>query len=216
VAAETFERAAAEYDAWYDTPPGQTIFAEELAALRPLLQGLPRPWIEMGVGSGRFATALGVEVGLDPATSPLGLARARGIRPIRAYGEALPFATGSFGAVLLAVTLCFVTDPLAVLLEARRVLRPGGGVVLGLILADSPWGQHYRGLAQQGDPFYRNAHFFTRQELASLLAASGLTATQWRSALRWNPTAEPSTTGASDGDDPAAGFSALLARPLSR
>jgi hypothetical protein len=45
----------------------------EVACLRPLLSGLSRPW----VCSGRFAAALGVDAGLDPAAMPLALARSR-------------------------------------------------------------------------------------------------------------------------------------------
>jgi hypothetical protein len=72
-----FERLAARYDAWYDGPAGPAVFPSEVACLRPLLRGLPRPWAEVGVGSGRFAAALGVDVGLDPAATPLALARSR-------------------------------------------------------------------------------------------------------------------------------------------
>jgi len=72
-----FERLAAGYDAWYDGPAGPAVFPSEVACLRPLLRGLPRPWAEVGVGSGRFAAALGVDAGLDPAAMPLALARSR-------------------------------------------------------------------------------------------------------------------------------------------
>jgi hypothetical protein len=68
-----FERLAAGYDAWYDGPAGPAVFPSEVACLRPLLSGFPRPW----VCSGRFAAALGVDVGLDPAATPLALARSR-------------------------------------------------------------------------------------------------------------------------------------------
>lgn len=134
-----FERLAARYDAWYDGPAGAAVFPSEVACLRPLLRGLPRPWAEIGVGSGRFAAALGVDVGLDPAAAPLALARSRGIRVVRGAGEQLPFRTGVFGAVLIVVTVCFADDPAALLAEARRVVRHDGAVVLGEVFAESPW-----------------------------------------------------------------------------
>jgi hypothetical protein len=68
-----FERLAAGYDAWYDGPAGPAVFPSEVACLRPRLSGLSRPW----VCSGRFAAALGVDAGLDPAAMPLALARSR-------------------------------------------------------------------------------------------------------------------------------------------
>lgn len=207
-----FDQHATSYDAWYDTPLGAAIFAEEVATLRPFLSSLPRPWLEIGVGSGRFAEALGIDFGIDPARQPLLLARSRGIAVARGVGEQLPMRDGSIGAVLLVVTLCFVADPAAVLREVRRVLRPGGGLVLGMVFAESPWGRHYRQLAGAGHPYYRHAHFFSRAELVALLAEAGLVSVDTRSALRWGPAEAPSSAGVFDGDDFKAGFAAILAR----
>jgi ubiquinone/menaquinone biosynthesis C-methylase UbiE len=167
VAVEAFEHAAPGYDAWYDTPLGQAVFTEELAAIQPLLEGLSRPWLEVGVGSGRFASALDVEVGLDPAPSPLRLARARGVHTVRGYGEALPFVSGSFGAVLMVVTLCFVADPLAALREARRVLQPDGGLIVGFIPADGPWASTIAHLRSTATPSI-DAHTFSRARSSQL------------------------------------------------
>ena len=49
-----FDDLASEYDAWFDKE-GSLIFFIELQAFRALLQSLPKPWLEVGVGSGRFA-----------------------------------------------------------------------------------------------------------------------------------------------------------------
>lgn len=207
---DIFDQEAARYDAWYSTTLGQVIFAAEVAALRPLLDGLPHPWLEVGVGSGRFASALGVEVGIDPAVGALALALSRDTQVAAARGEALPFPDSVFGGVLVVVTLCFVGDPLAALREARRVLQPGGGIALGLVLAEGPWGQEYQARAAAGHPYYRRAHFFSRTDLASLLAAADLHPVRVRSALFGPPEAEPSAADARDGDDPRAGFTALI------
>lgn len=52
----------------------------------------------------------------------------RPVRLIAGVGERLPLPDASVDTVLLALVLCSVDDPLAVLHEVARVLRPGGEV----------------------------------------------------------------------------------------
>ncbi len=160
----------------------------------------------MGVGSGRFAAALDVGYGIDPAWAPLVLAAGRGIHVVQAVGERLPFPDRSFGAILLVVTLCFADDPHALLAEARRVLREDGAVVLGDVLAESRWGQHYRALGAEGHPFYSAARFLTREETLDALRQAGLRLARVRSTLLQPPTEEPVPEPALEGENPEAGF----------
>ena len=214
---DIFDEQAASYDDWYDTGIGRAVFGEELAALQPLLATLPHPYLEVGVGTGRFAAAIGAEYGIDPSAASLAFAARRQVRVAVARGEALPFAAESFGAILVITTLCFVADPLAVLTEARRVVRPEGGIVLGIVPADGPWGTYYQVLARQGHAYYQHAHFFGRAELATLLETAGFRSVRTRSALFWAPRGEPPTAGtALEGDGARAGFLALLAAPDGR
>ncbi len=208
-----FERYAARYDAWYEGPVGRGAFRSEVRALAPLLALCPPPWLEIGVGSGRFAYALGVEFGLDPAMAPLRMAAARGIRAVQAVGERLPFRSGAFGGVLLVVTLCFVEDPLAVLREAHRVLGPEGGLVLGMILAESPWAAHYQEKGRQGHPFYSIARFYARGELEAWLHEAGFRIAAYQSTLFQPPDApEIREEEPRSGFHPEAGFVGILAR----
>ena len=211
--APLFEQLAARYDAWYEGPVGRVVFPLEVACLGPLLEGLPPPRLEVGVGSGRFARALEVRYGVDPADAPLRLAAACGIAVVRAVGERLPFRDRAFGAVLVVVTLCFADDPGALLREARRVLRPDGGVVLGDVFAESPWGRRYRDLGEAGHPFYAAARFLTRGELAFELRRAGLRPFRARSTLRQPPSDAPVHEPVVEGDDPRAGFVGWLALP---
>lgn len=178
-----FDAHAAAYDAWYDSEAGAAIFAMEVACLRPLLHRHRRPYLEIGVGPGRFAQALGIEYGLDPALALLRLAESRGVRVVKATGEKLPFADGMFGGVLIALTLCFVADPAVVLQEAQRVLLPEGGLVLGLILKGSPWAKHYASKGRAGHHLYSRARFFSRAEVEKLLQQSGFDVLDCRSVL---------------------------------
>ena len=179
--------AAAKYDRWYETEVGKVILAMEVDCLRPLLRRHKRPYLEIGVGSGRFAQALGIEYGVDPAPAVLRMAEARGMRVLRATGEELPFPDRMFGGILIALTLCFVSDPLKVLQEAWRVLQPRGGLVLGLILKGSPWAEYYATRGREGHPLYSRARFFSKDEVVSLLQLSRFEALDYRSALSQPP-----------------------------
>ena len=180
---KAFDNHASEYDAWYDSEAGKAIFAMEADCIKPLLNGFKKPHLEIGVGSGRFARQLKVEYGIDPAIDLLRIAASRDIRTVRATGEKIPFKDGIFGGVLIALTICFVSDPLSVLQETWRILRPGGGLVLGLILKGSPWAEFYAAKGREGHPLYGRARFFSKDEIERLLKLSGFKALDYRSAL---------------------------------
>jgi SAM-dependent methyltransferase len=128
-----FHNLAQEYDAWFDRE-GRLSFSIEVQAFRDILPSLPKPWLEIGVGSGRFAQALGIETGADPSLGLAQKARRRGINTFARSGEQELFDKESFGTVFLIATLCFLSSPVDVLKEANRILIPGGKLVLGFLL----------------------------------------------------------------------------------
>jgi SAM-dependent methyltransferase len=95
--------------------------------------------LDLGCGTGELAgaiAAVGMQVtGCD--ISPEMLRGAAAADPAGAVDwiqldpgwRRLPFASGSFDAVVAASVLEYVDDPAAVLRECRRVLRPGGVVL---------------------------------------------------------------------------------------
>ena len=164
-----FNDLALEYDAWFEGE-GSLIFPIEVQAFRDLLPSLPKPWLEIGVGSGRFAQVLGIESGVDPSFKLVQMARSRGINTLLGRGEQQLFDEASFGTVFLIVTLCFLNLPLNVLMEAERILIPSGKIVLGLILRESPWGKFYLQKKNEGHRFYRCAKFYHYDQVVRLLA----------------------------------------------
>ncbi len=163
-----FDAAAGDYDGWFDGD-GKLIFETEVAALDQVLAGLPRPWLEVGSGSGRFADLLEIETGVDPSAGMLRLAMGRKPSALRARGEQLPFADASFGAVFIIVTLPFVEWPLSVLRETRRVLQPEGKMVLAEIPRTSSWGKLHETEAEEGHPIYRRASFRSYPDLINVI-----------------------------------------------
>jgi SAM-dependent methyltransferase len=181
-----FDSLASDYDAWFEEG-GRLIFASEVEALRQALSLLPKPWIEVGVGSGRFAQALGIDIGLDPSVRLLEMARNRGISVFLGKGEEMPFQDGVFGTAFFVVTLCFVDSPAKILSEAARILRSDGKVVLGLVLKESPWGQLYQREKETGHRFYRHATFYSYGEIGVFLKQTGFSVEKVVSTLFQHP-----------------------------
>jgi ubiquinone/menaquinone biosynthesis C-methylase UbiE len=71
------------------------------------------------------------------------MARKRGIDVHEAMAEALHFDDESFDFVLMVTTICFLENPLQALKEAKRVLKPGGHIFIGMIDRNSPPGREY-------------------------------------------------------------------------
>ena len=61
---ETFDTHTLQYDAWFERH--RAAYESEVAALRALATGGDR-WLEVGVGTGRFAVPLGVGYGVEPS-----------------------------------------------------------------------------------------------------------------------------------------------------
>ena len=178
-----FDKLTDRYDAWYDSDQGSKIFAIEVACLGELLGDRGGTWLEVGVGTGRFAKALRIVDGLDPSLPMLGLAAARGIRGVAACGESLPYLDACFDGVVLVVTICFLDNPANVLNQCARVLTKDGSLIVGIVPADSAWGRFYRKQAREGHPFYAIAKFYGCDEVIGMAEKAGFVFDEARSCL---------------------------------
>jgi ubiquinone/menaquinone biosynthesis C-methylase UbiE len=134
---------------------------------------------------------LGVDEGIDPSPRMLEIAAGRGIKTHQGYAEDLPFSDGAFDGLLLALTLCFLADPSRALSECRRILRPEGKLLLGVVPADSPWGREYEQKKAEGHPIYAGAHFLMSSELVPLVEKAGFLFQNAASTLFWAPGDSP-------------------------
>jgi SAM-dependent methyltransferase len=106
-----------------------------LAPLRAALAGAPgRELADVGGGTGNYALALAREgwrpVVVDLSAQMLAHATEKGLTTVRADATRMPFAGESFDAVMLVSMLHHIDEPARALLEAKRVLRPGGRLAL--------------------------------------------------------------------------------------
>ncbi len=138
--------------------------------------------LDLGCGAGRFVAALreaGAEpVGVEIAEAALDRARRNApgadLRLLEPDGS-VPLEHASVDLVWCSEVLEHVADGAHLLLEARRVLKPSGrllvtvpfhGRVQGAAVALTRFDRHF-------DPLGEHLRFFTRTSLARLLVASG-------------------------------------------
>ncbi len=162
---EIFEKYAREYDSWYDK--NKFAYESEILAFKKFIPKKKRG-LEVGVGTGRFAIPLGIKLGVEPATTMAEIARKRGIKVIKGVAENLPFKDSFFDFVLLASTICFVKDPLKALSEAKRVLKSGGFLILGIIDKESFLGKLYQSKREKSK-FLKYANFYSVKEILDFL-----------------------------------------------
>jgi SAM-dependent methyltransferase len=167
---EPFEEHTDRYDRWFEAHP--EAYQSELAAIERTMPDVhPEDAVEIGVGSGLFAAALDIGLGVDPSPAMLARARDRGITPVRGVAEHLPLAADSVEFALLVTTICFVDDVDRTLTEAARVLKPGATLAIGFVDRESPLGERYLE-KQASNPFYRDATFLSVREVLDALERS--------------------------------------------
>lgn len=201
-----FETFTEKYDAWYDSEDGRPLYESELKCLRPLVEDSPKPILEIGVGTGRFAMHFPGVTGIDPALNALKIAEKRGVKVVQGYGENLPFGDETFGCILIIFTLCFVDRPLDVLREAKRVLKRDGCIIIGFVPKDSMWGISHESKKREGHPFYESARFYSRKDVEEMLESVGLKISRTRSSLLQRPDEPHRVEEPIDGYVEGAGF----------
>jgi len=203
-----FDVEADRYDQWFESHEGKAIFEIEKNGLRALIQTVTGLWLEVGAGSGRFATSLGISEGVDPSLGMVTIAARRGIHVVRGTGEDLPYQDAIFHGVLTVTTLCFLINPKRTLSECRRVLRPFGTLVGGIVPAESSWGRLYWAKAQEGHPLYSKANFYTCGQVIRICAEAGFAFERAVSCLSTPPGEEPMPS-LEEGIKESAGFVAM-------
>ncbi len=166
---QSFNDLAEDYDSWFDE--NSEVYKAELETLSAMISENGRG-LEIGVGTGRFAAPLGIRTGIDPARGALRFALSRDILVCQAVGERLPFKSDQFDFALLNTVDPFVDDIQIILNEIHRVLNTQGRIIIGMIDKDSQLGQIYDA-EKEKDPFFRDAHFHSTDEIIRHLRNTG-------------------------------------------
>lgn len=93
-------------------------------------------WLEIGCGTGSLISMARSEFGIDASGIELSADRRQAARKLTGatiYGEPLEhlhLTEGSFAAVMLVTVFSHLTSPAETLTEIRRILRPGGILLL--------------------------------------------------------------------------------------
>ena len=132
-------------DLWWQ-PRGRFAMQQWIAEARARLVPVPARegalLLDLACGGGLLAPHVRGyrHVGLDLSATALPQARAHGVVPVRGDVLHLPFADEVADVVVAGEVLEHVREPLDLLAEACRVLRPGGTMVLDTIAA-TRWGR---------------------------------------------------------------------------
>ncbi len=180
-----FDKLASEYDNWYIHH--RITALNEVNLVKSMLAYTRKPCLEIGVGSGFFASYVDCMYGVDPSVSMLTIARGRGVEVALGRGERLPIASSSVGTVLIVVTICFLDDPEETLHEAWRILTPSGSLVTCIVPRESPWGSLYVELGKSGHPFYSKARFYSVEELVRMSESVGFRVESIKATLTYKP-----------------------------
>jgi len=166
---DVFGTHVAEYEQWFQEH--DCLFAAEIAAIKEVL---PQSGIgvEIGVGSGLFAAALGIKYGVEPSEAMRKKAQSRGVQVFDGVAERLPFKTAMFDYAIMITVDCFLTDVERSFREANRILVPGGLFIIAFIDAATRLGKEYE-RKKQSSLFYRQAHFHSAAEIKDLLTQAG-------------------------------------------
>jgi len=184
-----FNSHAKEYDRWYFEEKNKPIFLSELNAIKKL--GIKGLGAEIGVGTGIFASKLNIPLGVDPARSMLNTAKERKIVVLQAVAEFLPFKSNSLDYLAYIFTLCFLSEIEKALIEARRVLRKKGFLILCFIPKDSVWGELYIQKKREEHKIYKYANFYSRKEVFGLLEKTKFKVVDFYGTLYQNPSVKP-------------------------
>jgi len=161
--------ASSDTDHWWFRSKAALV-ATALRRRRALDAGLSPRLVDLGAGAGGVTAMLGWDperiVIVEGNELLVSEARRRhGLSGLRGNLDRLPLADGSAGVVCLLDVIEHLTDARSVLVEAQRVLAPGGWLVVNVPAHEWLW--------SEADRFLGHVRRYTRAGLRAELTAAG-------------------------------------------
>lgn len=174
-----FDSQVDSYEAWF--LENKYIFQSEVAAIQQLLPSCGKG-IEIGVGTGLFASALGIKDGIEPSGKMRKKAIERGINACEGVAEKLPIPAGAYDFALMVTVDCFLSDILQAFKETARILSENGFFLVAFIDRETTLGRLYE-QKKQTSVSYKNASFHSAQEIKQYLALAGFAVVEERQTI---------------------------------
>ncbi len=192
-----FIKEAKDFDYWFDK--NRNIFEAEFLAEKELFPG-PENSVSIGVGSGLFASRLGIKKGVEPSENMAALARDRGIDVKIGRAEDIPYENESFKTVLLSTVLSYCIDPLKALRESYRILKKDGYILVSFLSREGSYSMLYdlARLEQKFDPdrspehpyplkFIKGANWMSIENVKKMLTETKFTDLEFVQTLTRHP-----------------------------
>lgn len=172
----------------YDQDTGMGIHPELLTAILHQMETLsgPNSILDVGCGTGRLLAELQARpkvnlAGLDISANMLAISRQKlgaNVDLRQGDSEAIPWEAASFEVVCCTMSFHHYPNPGRALAEMRRILKPGGALLLADITLPAPVRQAVNlllPLLSTGD-----RHFYSRAEILGLLEQARFQAPAWQ------------------------------------
>ena len=162
---EPFDKYLNDYEEWFKEH--KYVYELELEAVRHFIPK-GKKGIEIGIGTGRFAIPFNIREGVEPSGSMRDYSLRLGLTVYDGTAEELPLEDQSYDFALMVTTICFIDNVEEAFREVRRILKPRGRFIIGLVDKNSSLGKIYEKMKEQ-NKFYRYATFYSTDEVKKLL-----------------------------------------------
>lgn len=163
-----YENHATDYEQWFEDNP--ELYQAEIRAIQQLLP--TGKGIEIGAGTGRFTQPLNIDTGIEPAEAMRKIAHEKGLNMIAGVAEELPVNDDSYDFAIFITSTCFLDSPAKAYVEASRVIKENGSIIIAFLEKNSELGQMYEQHKHE-TPLFSEATFYSYNDIQNLLQQAG-------------------------------------------